>query len=844
MNIEYISYGESLIEGLVKDPEIIYVFSDYPLKNSQRKESERNIFEPDPLYLTVDEFKNKIFKTDKVILSEAKRFVSLYNVMKKEFKDINIDSYFESIEFSDKFFKYYTELNRSLCKEDIVLEKWQEKYFKIFDRFKKKYDEFLKKKNYIPKDWIEDIKYLDLEDIKKYKKIIFVDIVCFTQLDKLVIKELEKIIHVEIRIQMEKENFDEINLEIKDVKLPKNQKTSINLLEVQDEMELIGNILDIMKMKNQKTNIFSPEADTNEYSNIFPNNFMRGKLFTLNDTRFYKFLEIQGELINSIEHKLDNLIPINKFIDGILSLEMKEYYGIERKDYEFVYKLIENDYKYIGEEDNEVVTKIYKDIINISKISSINKFIFYFNELLEIDFFREKIYKDLYDKLQEYMGYAKTTEIMLEEKELKDCFRTGGEILSFLLQYFNNVEIIKNVNSEGKYLIKPMENCKVLPKTREAIFINTSNRYLPKAKRDSLFLTEKQKKENGFIYYEKERKEEKYRFYQSILKNSCSTFIYIKNETSGEGLTSMLSELLSRYKYEKIEKYVYSEDVLDKLKELKSKEIEKFEESALLKENTDFKDYKLDIGAYDFDQLTHCQYRFYLSKVMKLDRFEKKYDFGISMKFLGIYVHYIFEKLTDKMWKKILNISDYSIDEEEIKKLLIDSFNFNRKKIPVYLDNYFYQILIPRFTRNIILFYKEIEKLYIEKNVKRIESEKSTKEKNIFIKDEIDIYLSGRVDLIIETGTTNHVIDFKTGSKIDKQLDFYSIMLYGDENSAEKSIYNAFEGSLENQDKVKLTKEQLKEMLIEFIKNKEYEIGTKKSGCIYCDYEDVCRREF
>ncbi|MGL5567736.1 MAG: PD-(D/E)XK nuclease family protein, partial [Cetobacterium sp.] len=168
MKFEYISYGGSLIQGLKKDPSVVYVFSDYPLKNSQRKESKRNIFEPDPLYLTIDEFKGVAFSTDKIILSEAKRFVSLYNYMKKEFAEININNYFESIEFSDKFFKYYTELNRSLCEKDIELEEWQKKYFEIFHRFKDKYEVYLTERNYIPKDWVEDIKYLDLTIFKKY----------------------------------------------------------------------------------------------------------------------------------------------------------------------------------------------------------------------------------------------------------------------------------------------------------------------------------------------------------------------------------------------------------------------------------------------------------------------------------------------------------------------------------------------------------------------------------------------------------------------------------------------------------------------------------------------------
>ncbi len=842
MKFEYVEYGGSLIQGLKKDPSVVYVFSDYPLKNSQRKESKRNIFEPDPLYLTIEEFKDMAFRTDKIVLSEAKRFVSLYNYLKKEFKEININNYFESIEFSDKFFKYYTELNRSLCTESIQLEEWQKKYFENFHRFKAKYDSYLEEKNYIPKDWVENLKYLNLSSFKKYKKIVFVDIVNFTRLDKVVISKLEEFIEVVIRVQGDSGIFDEENLELKDVYLPKVQKSEIKILEVQDELELIGNLLDIMKMKNHMTNIFSPSADKNEYSKIFPNNFKRGSFYTINDTKFFKFLNAQSDLISSLEPRMDNLIPIKKFLEGVRNLEMKDFYGIEKEDVEYIYHQINWDYKYIGEEENEKITKIYQDILKVSQFQTIDRFIDYFNELLSLDMFREKIYKDFYDKLQEYMGYAKTTEIMLESSEIKACFKTGGDILKFLLQYFNDVEIIRNDNSEGKYLIKPMENCKVIP-SRESIFINMSTRHLPNIKRDSLYLTEKQKKENGFIYYEKERKEEKYRFYQSLLKNRYNTLIYIKNENTGEAVSPILSEVLNRYKIDKLEKTVYSEDILEKLKSLKSEKLPEFLESDLLKSKEDFKNNELSIGPYDYDTLMKCEYRFYLNKICSLESFEKEDTLGLSLKFLGTYVHEVFEKLTDKMWKKIVNLSDYSVSYEEVESLLYSSFRNNRKRVPIYLDNYFTGILIPRFARNILKFYKEIENLYIEKKVKRIESEKNSR-KEPFLKGDVEVTLGGRVDLVVETTTNNHIIDFKTGSKIDNQLDFYSIMLYGDETKSYKSIYNAFEGKLENQEKVKLTREILKERLIEFFKEEIYSLSEKKSGCQYCEYGDICRREF
>lgn len=848
MKFEYINYDGSLIEGLEKDPSIIYVFSDYALKNSQRIASKRNIFEPDPLYLTMDEFKEKIFKTDRIILSEAKRFVSLYNVMKKEFEDLQINSYFESMEFADKFFKYYTELNRSLCKNEIELEKWQERYFEIFKKFKEKYQNYLDRRNYIPKDWVENIDNLYLEDIKKYKKIIFVDVISFTPLDKYVLRELAKELDITFKLQVKKGDFDEEDLELIDISLPENNKMQINILEVQDDFETIGNLMNLASEKSEENitfNIYSPEADTNDYFKTFPDNFIREGFFTINDTKFYKLLEAQSELISSIEIKLDNLIPIDKFLEGISIFEVREYYNIGKEDIKELYNLIDMDYKYIGEESNEKITEVYRDIIKLSEMKTIDEFITYFNKLLSLESLRETIYKNLYDKLQEYMGYAKTTEIMLEEKELKRCFKNGGEILKFLLQYFNSVEITRNDSTTEKLMIKSIDKCKVAFIAKESIFINVSSRNIPKLKRDQLNLTEKQKKENGFTYYEKERKEEKYRFYQAILKNNKNTILYIRNENSGEGISPVLSEILDKYKVIKLEKIILTEDVLGKLLEFQGKrDIIQRNNINLPKRSVDFVEKKLNLGAYDFETLTGCEYRFYLEKVAKIYPVESDVNLGISLKFLGIYVHDIFEKLTDKMWKKILNLSDYYIDKNEVEELLKRSFYLNRKKIPIYLDNYFLEILIPRFTKNILRFYKEIEKLYIEKKVTRIESEKNSSRSEVFLKGDVDVILGGRVDLVVETPNSNHVIDFKTGSKIDKQLDFYSIMLYGDETKADKSIYNAFEGEFETQKKIKLTKEQLKEALIEFFKTSEYQISNKKSKCMYCNYEELCRREF
>lgn len=844
MEFEYIEYGGSLIRGIKRDPKNIYVFSDYLLKNSQQKdaEKERNIFEPDPLYLTMDELKGMIFETDRVVLSEAKRFVDFYKVMEKDLEEINIKSYFESIEFADKFFKFYREKNRAMCQTKIELEMWQEEFFQILEKFKEKYEKYLDEKKYIPKDWLENEKNIDFSLLEGYEKIVFVDIVSFSTLEKYIVRKLDEKFQVVIRLQMDPESFDESSLELKEIKLPKEQKVKIRRLEVASELELAGNLLTILKETEEHINVFSPEADKNRYFKIFPQNFMQDGLAVLNDTKFFKFLETQNNLLLAMDFRGRKVkIPIDIFLDGISTIEFKEYYGVGKEEIDYLYTSMDFGNKYVDSESNEIIDKIYKDLIRVQNLKEMKEFIEYFNELLENPIFKEKEFIDFHEKLQEYMGYAKSTEVMLKVDELKECFKNGGEILKFLLQYFNNVEIKRLQNTENKVLIKNLDECRVLP-AKGSIFINTSSSYLPKIKRDELYLTEKQKRENGFKYYEKERREEKYRFYQALLKNRYNLFIYIKNDI--ENISPLLTEVISSYEVKEYEKKVTEFDILNSFKNLSSEEIEKFNEKELLKEVEDYPNGSLSIGPYDYNILSTCEFRFYLEKIAKLNKGKKESSKELSAKFLGIYIHEIYEKLTDKMWKKILNSSDYSLDESEIYALLNDSLNRNEKKIPQYLREYFKMILIPRFAKNIIYFYKKLEDRYKGQKLTRVESEKKASTENPFFKGKINLFLKGVVDLIIEGEGINHIIDFKTGKKADNQLDFYSIMLFGDERNSQKSIYNAFDGKLEDQKEIKLTIEKLREDIQNFFVLKPYyDKSSKKSGCLYCEYEKICRRD-
>ncbi|MGL6168067.1 MAG: PD-(D/E)XK nuclease family protein, partial [Fusobacteriaceae bacterium] len=144
---------------------------------------------------------------------------------------------------------------------------------------------------------------------------------------------------------------------------------------------------------------------------------------------------------------------------------------------------------------------------------------------------------------------------------------------------------------------------------------------------------------------------------------------------------------------------------------------------------------------------------------------------------------------------------------------------------------------------NIKRFYSTLETLLEKVEIKRFYPEKSSEDSSPIIDKEIKIYLKGRIDLLIETSKDNYIIDYKTGSIKEEQLDFYSVMLYGNSESSIKGVFNVMKDNIEWAKKVKLTAEELKSILNEFLMSNYYKLAEKNGDCLYCTYENVCRKE-
>lgn len=885
INFRYIGYGTSFIAEYSgknnQKKDYLYIFNDNRMKSIFSKKMRWNFFNDQPTLLTFNELKEQIFYTDKVILKEAKRILAFYTSIPKDIKEeLGIKSYYDVIDFANDFFDYYREIKINKVDKIENIQNWQEKYFLHFEKIKESFDKLLEKYNYIPSDWIEDLQYYKKDFFDRFSKIIFVDIVEFEKVYRDIIKELGEKKEVEIALQMEKGSFDEENLKFKETILPETSPSNIFIYQSKDELEESMSLIYLLKEKAKKGEFYSPAPENNEFFNLFPFYFGKSQAVTMNDTKLYAFLNVQLNLLLNMEEKLGETYNLQEFEKAFENRAFKEYYSLTEDDIRLIKKISSNFYQYISLDilhSNEVqyiisedisftkkLEKVFKDFSSILKLKSVDELYNYFKSEISLEKFIQKEYGDVFEKFFEIFGIMKENENMSIHKSFKSYFdgNLGIALLKLTIQYMKDIAITSNekVDSE-RVIIKNIESALYANETKHLFrdqgrfsktnfFIDITSDLMPGTIKDNLIFTEKQRKELNLTTKEEKREVKKYRFFQMLFTNRNSVIFTKKNEDRGIDISPFIDELCIKYDLK-----INSAPIeLNKSIEILKKSIPssvignlEFNKGEFSKEESDFKDNRLNIGAYDYDNLVKCPLKFYFQKLAQLiPEKDSEVDY-LNKQFLGTLVHKILENIVRDIWKDVLSKGVYEIDREIIVEAINREIKNNRSKILVQMDMYLQEILIPLLSENIEIFFKKLASKYKNISIRRFQGEKDAGKNTPFIQDKIDVYLRGKADLVIESDMGNEIIDYKTGGAQEAQLDYYSIILFGDETKAEKTIFNVIKGDMKAPDKVELTKEGLKENILEFLDNPFYIRSERKNICENnghsCEYIDICGKK-
>ena len=885
INFRYIGYGTSFIAEYSgknnQKKDYLYIFNDNRMKSIFSKKMRWNFFNAQPTLLTFNELKEQIFYTDKVILKEAKRILAFYTSIPKDIKEeLGIKSYYDVIDFANDFFDYYREIKINKVDKIENIQNWQEKYFLHFEKIKESFDKLLEKYNYIPSDWIEDLQYYKKDFFDRFNKIIFVDIVEFEKVYRDIIVNLGEEKEVEIALQMEKGSFNEENLKFAETILPETSPSNIFIYQSKDELEESMSLIYLLKEKAKKGEFYSPAPENSEFFNLFPFYFGKSQAVTMNDTKLYAFLNVQLNLLLNMEERLGETYNLLEFEKAFENRAFKEYYSLTEEDIRLIKKISSNFYQYISLDilhSNEVqylisedigftkkLEKIFKDFSSILKLKSVDELYNYFKNEISLDKFIQKEYGDVFEKFFEIFGIMKENENMSIHKNFKSYFdgNLGIALLKLTIQYMKDIAVTSNekVDSE-RVIIKNIESALYANETKHLFrdqgrfsktnfFIDITSDLMPGNIKDNLIFTEKQRKELNLTTKEEKREIKKYRFFQMIFTNRNSVIFTKKNEDKGIDISPFIDELCIKYDLK-----INSAPIeLNKSIEILKKSIPssvignlEFKKGEFSKEESDFKDNRLNIGAYDYDNLVKCPLKFYFQKLAQLiPEKDSEVDY-LNKQFLGTMVHKILENIVRDIWKDVLSKGIYEIDREVIVEAINREIKNNRSKILVQMDIYLQEILIPLLSENIEIFFKKLASKYRNINIRRFQGEKNAGKNTPFIQDKIDVYLRGKADLVIESDMGNEIIDYKTGGAQEAQLDYYSIILFGDETKAEKTIFNVIKGDMKAPDKVELTKEGLKENILEFLDNPFYIRNEKKNICENnghsCEYIDICGKK-
>ena len=856
MNFIYHNLFDDILENIEINSKSVYVFSNSLDKNYFDTNYKKELFTQNPIFMNFNEFKERIFLTDKFMLKEEKRTFLLYEALSPQIKEkLKIRTYYDFIDYGENLLKLFKELNEYKVSKLIDLEKWQEESFELMKEIYDNFINILEKNNYIVPELIENMDFFNKSFFEKYENIVFINVLSFTPVEKDILEELEKSFNLILHLKMSSDSYDEKGLKFKSLILDEAFLSKINIFEVKNNFETMLNTINLSK-NHEEISIFSCDIDNNNFNSFISKNYISvNKDTKLEVSELYKFLKNIGDFIENIEIiKGESVYKIDTFFRIIQNKQLAKYFGINDKLINVLEKqFLADDYKYINFRIVKDNIKNYDDLLSLESffgfVDSLlkNKRLEEFVTFLSSDdfnykFFIEKKYPNLFDKYFEalteiqsieMLGYKFHYDILFDKKTLTQS------LFKLILKYLK-AKPIDFVSLENKYKIEDFNNISNIKKDLGIIIDISSETFPPKPKAQFL-LNNKQKKLLGLPNIEEEKEIYRYNFFNSLSNFKECNILSLRDIEKNIDSSSFVDELILKYNL-KINEASYKEEDLSRfIKNLMYSEnpIESstISDDSLLKTSEDIGNPFL-FGAYDFNESLTCLYRFFLRYLKKVGQINRDIDYDFENRTMGIIVHSFFEEIFKKFSSNFIS-GDFNISDFQINEIFERVIRQNIYKIPKELDNYLHEIIVPYYKDNLKNFLKILEKKSQYNTFLKFREESQNK-KIITEKNGVEIGIKGRADLVVEGIKENYVFDIKTGKALNTQLPFYELLYFNEGQSSQKYVYNAWDNEL-TEDKNFFSMDEFKVSLENFVAKDKFTRAEKESTCNNCEYQNICR---
>jgi len=305
MRINYIDYQEDIFaEAINNQKPRIYVFDNFENLKEARKYYEQPFLQQESRFITMIDLKEKLFPNEKLIVKEEKLAILFYELLTDDEKSIlEIDDYFDSIDFSAKFFSFYRELHEYKVDKLEDLRDWQQEKYEIMESIRERYLRKLDEFNYIDSTLVFNFEYYSDYYLSDYQEVIFMNKIDFTPWEKDLLNRIEESgYYVQLYLQLDKRDYDLSNLRIKSFSLPENPATEIELYHTEEDLLQIVNMISHLNM-DSKLKLRMNEDDLKQSISLFSSNSIKNKAY--NGIKNYAIDQLDNRCIADVNNKID-----------------------------------------------------------------------------------------------------------------------------------------------------------------------------------------------------------------------------------------------------------------------------------------------------------------------------------------------------------------------------------------------------------------------------------------------------------------------------------------------------------------------------------------------------------
>jgi len=865
MDFRYIDFSQNLFEEAITGEPAIYIFP-----NSGDIKAARTTYNREPLtveskFLDWNSFKEMIFPVDQLVLKEEKLSIALFSLLNTDEKRfLNINEYSDVLEFSGLFHNYYLERAEYLVESWPVLEGWQKERLELIEKLRSRYLNWLKENNYSDRSLVYDINNFDPTGIKSFERIVVINPVETSPLEKEILKRLDRDFKVEIFLQLEKSHYSEEELRLEKFQLPEKLEVDLKLYTADEEIGQLASALKVAVENNAE--MISPNLDKRNYRQLLSEKEIEVQsAISLTESSLYRFLNCCYNLLLNYELEGNGLglLPVNQLLKAINQPVISRYFDFDIKEVRSeLNELIGQGYFYINgrlvTDKIAAIKPLFLIVNDFSEMADLTEMIDYLDSL-ELESLADPLYKDEIDQFYDGLIELTAIEKMGLAGNWKGFFnRSAQGLMDLILNYLSYKKITTNIDAEKERLT--LQDFQLAPADRRdnLVILNASQGELPAGSSRSFLLNPEQREALGLPTARDEQNWQRYYFFRHIFTADKAVIFALNNQDENLAPGSLMEELKFKYGLEYRESPVKRSDYLKFFNNIfEDKTGYNFGSCEREEYTTDLRQNLIEetggrtsLTYYKYNRIKDCYHRYYLEHIIGFDAGMELPDKAMNPMVFGIMVHNLMDRAITELKPEIMaNTADLEAHSDRVEELverIIDKYYlFYDQRF----KGYYKEIIKPKLVASVFSFIEGLFRRLPASSVDnlsdwdwKLEYTPENKGAGFYQGDGMEFYLSGRIDLLIDTGQDQVLVDFKTGSGSVEQLDFYSLLLDNGDINKKKYIYNIMDELFQsaNSDTGNEMAEKIR-LELEDLTGAEYYKRIYKSRCERCPYLSICQ---